>query len=93
MGEVLKLTSEKKGYTLTDEATYLSMKTSLQLDSLVAGDKKLSNPYSVIVVTGAKNLAGAKAFQSWILGPLGQAVIKNYGVDKFGKALFIPDAK
>ena len=92
MGEVLKLTSEKQGYTLTDEATYLTMKDSLQLEILSQGDKKLFNQYGVIPVAGAKNADGAKAFADWITGAEGQAVIAGFGVEKFGKPLFTPNA-
>ncbi|HEY3316813.1 MAG TPA: extracellular solute-binding protein [Coriobacteriia bacterium] len=93
MGEVLKLTSEKQGYTLSDRATWLTMKDSLQLTLLVEGDKALFNQYGVIPVAGAKNAAGAQAFADWITGPKGQEVIKSFGVEKYGQALFIPNAK
>jgi tungstate transport system substrate-binding protein len=92
MGEVLKLTSEKQGYTLADEATFLSMKDALKLEILSQGDKKLFNQYGVIPVAGAKNEEGAKAFAAWITGPKGQAVIASYGVEDFGKPLFTPNS-
>jgi len=93
MGEVLKLTSEKQGYTLSDRATYLTMKDSLKLEILDEGDKALFNQYGVIPVAGAKNVAGAHAFADWITGPKGQAVVRSFGVEKFGRPLFIPNAQ
>jgi tungstate transport system substrate-binding protein len=92
MGEALVIASEKQAYTLSDRATYLFLRPHLQLDVLVEGDRRLINPYGVIPVTGAHNAAGAAAFADWIISPAGQAVIGSYGVSKFGRPLFIPDA-
>jgi tungstate transport system substrate-binding protein len=92
MGAVLNLTSEKQGYTLSDRATWLAQKDTLQLVLLTEGDKKLFNQYGVIPVAGAKNPEGAKAFAAWITGPKGQEVIRTFGVEKYGQPLFIPNA-
>lgn len=93
MGETLKIANEKKGYTLVDRATWLTnAKNDPDLTVLVEGDKKLFNPYSVIIVVGAKNPAGAKAFQDWIVGAEGQKVIGEFGKEKFGQQIFVPDA-
>jgi tungstate transport system substrate-binding protein len=92
MGETLRIASEKGAYTLTDEATYLSMKDSLDLVVVAKGAKGLKNQYGVIQVTGAKEAAGAAAFADWIVGADGQKVIGEYGVAKFGQPLFTPDA-
>ena len=35
---------------------------------------------------------GAQDFADWIVSPEGQAVIKDYGVEKFGQPLFVPNA-
>ncbi len=93
MGETLKVASEKGAYTLADRATYLSMKDTLDLVILKEKEKALLNQYGVIVVTGAKNQAGGKAFFDWILGAEGQKVIGDYGVEKYGEQLFVPNAQ
>jgi len=93
MGETLKITSEKAGYTLTDRATYLTMQEELDLVIVREGDKALLNQYGVIVVTDAANQAGGQAFFDWVLSPEGQEVIGEYGVEKFGEPLFIPNAE
>lgn len=93
MGETLKITDEKLGYTLADRATYLSAKDSLDLEILTEGDPVLYNQYGVIVVAGAKNEQGATDFLSWITSTEGQGVIANFGVEKFGQALFAPNAE
>jgi tungstate transport system substrate-binding protein len=96
MGQTLSVAAEKKGYTLTDRATYLSLKKNLGLDILVEGDAKLLNIYHVIEVNPAKwpkvNAAGAKAFADFIVAKKGQELIGKFGVDKFGAPLFFPDA-
>jgi tungstate transport system substrate-binding protein len=93
MGETLKVAAEKGAYTLVDRATYLAMKDSLpQLAIVFEKDKGLLNQYGVIVVTGAKNTAGATAFSDWITSPAGQKVVGEFGVAKYGQQLFIPNA-
>ncbi|MBC7265757.1 MAG: substrate-binding domain-containing protein [Anaerosomatales bacterium] len=92
MGETLKVASEKQAYTLTDEATYLTMKDSLDLSLLLGDDPSLYNQYGVIPVTGARNEEGARAFADWICGPEGQRLIGSFGVDRFGRPLFTPNA-
>jgi tungstate transport system substrate-binding protein len=38
------------------------------------------------------NVAGGKAFAEFMLAPETQAVIKSFGMDKYGQALFVPIA-
>ena len=96
MGQTLNVVAEKKGYTLADRGTYLSMKKNLGLDVLVEGDAALLNIYHVIEVNSAKwpkaNAQGAKAFADFMVSKKTQDMIKAFGVDKFGSPLFFPDA-
>lgn len=92
MGETLKITDEKAGYTLTDRATYLSMQKSLQLAVLFEKQKDLLNQYGVIPVVGAKNFQGALDFTKWITSSAGQKVVGDYGTEKYGQQLFTPNA-
>lgn len=97
MGEVLKMASEKQGYTLSDRATYLAMKDSLDLDIVIEKDTNLNNQYGVMVVNPEKfenlNSEGAKKFEEWILSEETQKLIGEFGKDKYGESLFIPNAK
>jgi tungstate transport system substrate-binding protein len=93
MGDTLKIASEKLGYTLADRATYLSAREGLDLDILVEGDEALFNQYGVIVVKGAVNEQGATDFMIWITSDEAQELIGKFGVDKFGQALFTPNAE
>ncbi len=96
MGQTLNVAAEKKGYTLADRGTYLSMKKNLGLDILKEGDPILLNVYHVIQVTPAKwpkvNASGAQVFSDFIVAAETQGIIKTFGVEKFGGALFFPDA-
>ena len=96
MGQTLNVANEKKGYTLADRGTYLSLKKNLKLDILMEGDAILLNVYHVIEVNPVKwpkaNAAGAKAFSDFMVAKETQEMIRTYGVEKFGSPLFFPDA-
>ena len=95
MGQTLNIANEKKGYTVTDRATYLAQKKSLALDILVEGDPKLLNIYHVMEVNAEKytkvNKEGAKAFADFLLTTEGQGIIAVFGKDKYGQPLFFAD--
>lgn len=97
MGAVNQMTDELQGYTISDRATYLSMIDKLELDIVVEGDTKLFNQYGVIAVDPKKNdkinAEGAQAFVDWMISDKAQNLIKEFGKDKFGQSLFIPNAK
>ncbi len=93
MGAVLMMASERRAYTLSDRGTYLSFGERLQLGVLVEGDPLLRNQYSVIVVRGASNLEGARAFSEWLTGSEAQRLIGRFGVERFGRPLFTPNAQ
>lgn len=93
MGGVLMIASELAAYTLTDRGTYLSFAERLRLAVLVEGDPALRNQYSVILVRGAANFDGARAFTDWITSPEAQMLIGQFGVEPFGRALFAPNAE
>jgi len=97
MGETLRIADEKQAYTMSDRGTYLSMQNSLELVILVDGDDILFNPYGVIAVNPERhkdidiNYEGAQAFADFITGEKGQAIIKEFGMEKYGQPLFYPD--
>ena len=96
MGQTLNVASEKQTYTLADRGTYLALAKRLDLVILVEGDRDLLNIYHVIEVNPARwpkvNAGGARAFADFMVSPETQAVIRMFGVDKFGSPLFFPDA-
>jgi tungstate transport system substrate-binding protein len=96
MGQTLGIADDRRAYTLTDRATYLAFQKRVNLPILVEKDRPLLNIYSVMEVnpaTGRRvNTAGGKAFAEFMLSPETQAVIKVFGLDKYGQPLFVPIA-
>lgn len=92
MGATLMIADQKKAYTLSDRATYLSFKDKINLVIVSEGDKVLLNPYHVIEVLKA-NAEGGKAFSDFIVSASTQRIIAEFGKEKFGGSLFFPDAK
>jgi tungstate transport system substrate-binding protein len=96
MGATLGIANDRQAYTLTDRATILAFAKRVDLKPMVEGDKLLLNIYSVMEVNPANgpkvNAAGGKAFAEFMLAPETQAVIKIFGVDKYGQPLFVPIA-
>jgi tungstate transport system substrate-binding protein len=96
MGQTLGVAAEKKGYTISDRATYLAQQSKLGLPILVEGDPALLNVYHVIQVNPAKwpkvNVDGAKAFADFMVSKSTQDTIAKFGVDKYGQPLFFADA-
>jgi tungstate transport system substrate-binding protein len=95
MGPTLQIASEKGGYTLTDNATFLANSAKLSLEVLVQGDPVLLNIYHVISVNPAKwpkvNSAGATAFADYVTSAAGQQLIAGFG-SQYGGTLFVADA-
>jgi tungstate transport system substrate-binding protein len=96
MGATLGIADDRQAYTVTDRATLLAFSKRVRLATMVEGDRPLLNIYSVMEVNPANgpnvNTRGGKAFADFMLAPATQAVIKNFGVDKYGQALFVPIA-
>lgn len=96
MGDVIQMAEEMEGYTLTDRATYLSMKEKLSLEVVTEKNDILYNQYGVIRLNPDKNdvkTAEAVEFIEWILSEEAQTLIAEYGKEKFGQPLFTPNAK
>ncbi len=95
MLDLLRVCSEKKGYTITDRATYVANRGVLSLDIMVQGDPALLNVYHVIQVNPAMfpavNKDGALAFSNFLMSKDAQLAISQYGNDKYGEPLFYAD--
>jgi tungstate transport system substrate-binding protein len=96
MGATLGIADDRKAYTLTDRATLLAFGKRVRLVIMIEGDRPLLNVYSVMEVNPANgprvNTAGGQAFAEFMLAPQTQAVIKTFGVDRYGQPLFVPIA-
>jgi len=97
MAATLQMADQKAAYTLTDRATFLAWHDKLQLAPLVEGDTLLFNVYHVLEVNPRNaprvNVAGGRALADFFVAPATQALIAAFGRARFGRSLFVPDAK
>jgi tungstate transport system substrate-binding protein len=95
MGPTLNTASGMNAYTLTDRATWLSFKNRGELAILVEGDRRLFNPYGVMLVNPARHphvkQTEGMAFIDWLTSAEGQKAIADYKIN--GQQLFFPDAR
>ncbi|HGK7311445.1 substrate-binding domain-containing protein [Aeromonas hydrophila] len=95
MGPTLTMASELGAYTLTDRGTWLAYQSKLDLAVLLEGDKRLFNPYQVILVNPKRypdlNTEGARTLKNWLVSQHGQQLIGDFKVA--GQPLFVADAK
>lgn len=100
MGDTITMANEKDSYCFTDRGTWLKMKKDatipINLSIVCQGDSNLANQYGIIAVNPAKyptvNNKAANDFIDWICSEKVQKLISEYGVDKYGQALFTPNA-
>ena len=96
MGYTLRIADEKRAYTLTDRGSYLFLaaRGKVDLRIMTEGDKRLLNPYGVIVVNPKRHphvrYDLAMKYVTFLTSPEGQKLIGNFRVK--GKKLFHPSA-
>lgn len=97
MKAVLSLASSRQSYALSDQGTWLSARSSRDLNVVYQSDEPLmQNPYSVIAVNPDKQPPGtiqkdkAEIFIAWLVSPETQTLIDAFRVDGF--QLFAPAA-
>lgn len=94
----LRHTNKLEAYTVTDRATYLSLKDQIKLVILVEKDEALLNYINLIPVNPQKfpraNHGDVMVFVKWLTSPeKGQRIIRDFGKDKYGSPLFFPNSK
>jgi tungstate transport system substrate-binding protein len=98
MGQTLTISDQKRAYTISDRATWLAFTGRIELPIMVERDPRLLNVYHVMPVNPARfpngqiNAAGGQAFAQFMVAPATQRVIGDFGKDRYGQALFVPDA-
>jgi tungstate transport system substrate-binding protein len=96
MGATLGIANDRRAYTITDRGTWLAFQKRVDLPILVEKDRSLFNVYSVMEVNPANgprvNAVGGKAFADFMVSPEVQEVIRTFGLDRYGQALFVPIA-
>ena len=97
MAQALRMAHEKKAFVLSDRATYLTLKNEIELPVSFEGDEQLLNRYSVITVNHEKHphihQNEANRFVEFLMSPNAKKIIGSFGVELYGQALFVPDAK
>jgi len=95
MAQTLLVASERRGYTLTDSASYFSLAATAGLRSIFEGSADLENIYSVIAVNPARVASArygeAMALIAFLTSPRGQDLIGSFK-GKAGRVLFEPMA-
>ncbi len=100
MGATLRIaleTGAEGAYTLADRGTFLSMRENLPgMAILFEGDPALYNQYSAVAVDPGHcpetDVAAAETFIEWLESDAGQQTIADFGVDRYGRSLFVPNA-
>jgi len=79
-----------------DRATYITMKSKITLQILVEQDDVLLNYITLIPVNPAKfpqvRQKETMQFVEWLQGREAQAIIRDFGKDKYGAPLFFPNS-
>jgi tungstate transport system substrate-binding protein len=95
MGPALNTAAGMNAYILSDRGTWLSFRNRADLALLVEGDRRLFNPYGIVLVNPARHPAVKKdlgqAFVDWVISRDGQEAIAAYKIG--GEQLFFPNAK
>jgi len=96
MGSTLTIAQERRAYTLSDRGTYLAWRARWDLDIMVEGDPVLANQYHVMEVSPRNaprvHTSGARALADFLVSARGQRLIGAFGVERFGRPLFVPNA-
>ncbi len=96
MGQTLTIANDKQAYTLSDRGTYLARRQGLELRISAEGYQSFLNVYHVMTVNPENgpriNAEGARAFAYFLVTPNVQALIGEFGLDRFGQPLFFPAA-
>ena len=96
MGPTLMMASEKQAYTLTDVGTFLAYQGKLELVPVVDRGDILLNVYSAIAVSleiiPEARTEIANNLINFLTSPDIQELIANYGVEEYGRQLFVPCA-
>jgi len=99
MGRTLQIAEELQAYTLTDMGTYLKYAKEglITSEALVSEGRELINVYSSIATNPAANpdvnFKDALTFMEFLISDEGQTIFADYGVDAYGRSLFLPAVK
>jgi tungstate transport system substrate-binding protein len=94
MGATINTAVGMGAYVFADRATWSSFKNRGDYKVVVEGDKKLFNPYGIMLINPAKHpnvkQAEGQAFIDWVLSAEGQNAIRAFQIN--GEQQFFPNA-
>lgn len=94
MSATLLVAFERRGYTLSDRASYGNLRQRMDLVPLRDRERGLLNVYHVIEVNPLgrprTNAAGARAFADFIVSDDIQNLLEQFGRAESGEPLFVP---
>ena len=91
MSATLNRANDEKGYFMVDSSTWVAEKKNLpQLRVVFKGDKELVNTYHALAqpADATPGAATAAKFIDFVASSKGQQIIRDYGKDKYGEALY-----
>jgi len=93
MMHTLRVANERQAYCLSDLATWLAGKSSLDLALLVdSDDPDWANVYSVLLLSpgrfGSLNHEGARRFRDFLVRGAGREIVRRFGEAEFGRSVF-----
>jgi tungstate transport system substrate-binding protein len=95
MGATLNTAVAMNGYTMSDRGTWLAFRNRGDTKVLVQGDKRLLNPYGVMLVNPKRHphtkAAAGQKFIDWLISDEGQAAIAGFKIN--GEQLFRANPK
>lgn len=94
MGPTLLLAAEKRGYALTDKATFVTYGNKLGLVPLVDQGDILLNTYSILLVDPKRypwvNYEASKRLAEFLVTEEVQTTLREFGTLHYGEPLFLP---
>ncbi len=81
MAATLRVASERRGYCLTDRATFLQLAPALRLARVFEGGVEMLNTYAIIAAdAGAPRREAARRLASWLTDGRGRGLIEEFAV-------------
>jgi tungstate transport system substrate-binding protein len=94
MSATLLVAEERRGYALTDLASFGALRDRLDLVPLRLREPALLNVYHIIEVNPAGrprvNAEGGRAFADFLVSPVVQDLLDAFGRERVGAPLFVP---
>jgi tungstate transport system substrate-binding protein len=90
MAASLRLADREGAYFLTDSSTWVVLQGEIAvLRVLFADDPRLVNTYHALLASDGPALDMAGRFLDFLAGPAGQAVIRDFGLERHGAPLYL----